>query len=186
MDNHQFLSILGPLKEKPEHSGRSIICCQILSLYDQNDTGDTVWRHSRHTTLVHSSPGIFGKVFAYFGVVESQGRATLHLHLLLWLANAPSMDITENLLTQGTFREHIRNSIRANIQAHIPGMESLEYQNNPECHGGRVLASSVVRHRRLCDAGLCIRTVGRKAFQNCRSAAMEPSHFDVNDVVRNQ
>ena len=55
------------------------------------------------THLVYSGPGMFGQVSAYFGVVESQVCATLHLHLLLWSASVPSMDIMEDLLKQATF-----------------------------------------------------------------------------------
>ena len=36
-----------------------------------------------------SSKGIFGNIKGYFGVVECQGRGTLHMHMLLWLANSP-------------------------------------------------------------------------------------------------
>ena len=32
----------------------------------------------------------------------------------------------ENLLRQATFREQVRNFIRANIQAYVPGMESAD------------------------------------------------------------
>ncbi|RHZ08481.1 hypothetical protein DYB37_009047 [Aphanomyces astaci] len=33
--------------------------------------------------------GLFGHVKAYFGMVETQGRGTLHLHLLAWVYGAP-------------------------------------------------------------------------------------------------
>ncbi|RLN92727.1 hypothetical protein BBJ28_00020432 [Nothophytophthora sp. Chile5] len=36
-----------------------------------------------------SFDGLFGKVEAYFGMVETQGGGTLHSHFLVWLANAP-------------------------------------------------------------------------------------------------
>jgi len=35
-------------------------------------------------------PGLLGEVSAYFGMVETQGRGTLHIHFLIWLANVPS------------------------------------------------------------------------------------------------
>src|ERR1700761_9085778 len=31
--------------------------------------------------------GVFGKVTTYYGVVESQGRGRLHIHMLIWLKN---------------------------------------------------------------------------------------------------
>ena len=43
--------------------------------------------------------GVFGKISAYFGTVEQQGRLTLHLHLLVWVVNAISpLQIRERLL----------------------------------------------------------------------------------------
>lgn len=34
------------------------------------------------------TPGLFGHTSGYYGTVESQGRQTLHLHLLVWITNA--------------------------------------------------------------------------------------------------
>ncbi|KAF5348958.1 hypothetical protein D9758_014201 [Tetrapyrgos nigripes] len=34
--------------------------------------------------------GVFGKTSGYFGTIEQQGRLTLHLHMLLWIANSLS------------------------------------------------------------------------------------------------
>ena len=47
--------------------------------------------------------GVLGHVAAYFGLVESQGRGTLHLHLLMWLANTPTTDEIHNLLKTADF-----------------------------------------------------------------------------------
>lgn len=33
-------------------------------------------------------PGLYGNTSAYYGTVEQQGRLTLHLHLLLWIAGS--------------------------------------------------------------------------------------------------
>ena len=63
---------------------------------------------------------------AYFGTVESQGRATLHLHLLLWLENAPTSEDTNALLHMPEFREKVSNFIQANLQAYLPGLESKD------------------------------------------------------------
>lgn len=73
--------------------------------------------------LRHNAPseGVFGRLTAYFGVVESQGRGTLHLHVLLWLANAPPMEEMEQQLKKPEFRNHVRNFIEANIHAYVPG-----------------------------------------------------------------
>ncbi|THU94617.1 hypothetical protein K435DRAFT_668099, partial [Dendrothele bispora CBS 962.96] len=45
--------------------------------------------------------GIFGETAAYYGTVEQQGRLTLHLHLLLWIASALSpQEIRDKLMSQ--------------------------------------------------------------------------------------
>ncbi|KIN93983.1 hypothetical protein M404DRAFT_169587, partial [Pisolithus tinctorius Marx 270] len=71
-----------------------------------------------------STEGIFSHVFAYFGVVKSQGRGTLHLHMLLWLSNAPSMEEMELLLKCPDFHECVKDFIKASIHAYLPGLES--------------------------------------------------------------
>ncbi|PPQ97805.1 hypothetical protein CVT26_012849 [Gymnopilus dilepis] len=45
--------------------------------------------------------GIFGQTDAYFGMVEQQGRLTLHLHILIWIANALSPQDMRERLTSG-------------------------------------------------------------------------------------
>lgn len=73
-----------------------------------------------------SRPGILGRVKAYFGVVEAQGRGTLHLHMLMWLVGAPTSDEMRELLQGADFRERVANWIRANIRAHLDELASAE------------------------------------------------------------
>ena len=73
---------------------------------------------------VHSTKGVFGKVAAYFGTVESQGRGTLHLHLLVWLSFTPAADEITELFKDIAFRERVAAYIKANIRAYLPGFES--------------------------------------------------------------
>ena len=75
---------------------------------------------------VKSGMGVFGRVTAYFGVVESQGRGTLHLHLLVWLKHVPSSDEISTLLKTEEFRARVVSFIRANIRAYAPGFENGE------------------------------------------------------------
>ncbi|GLB44644.1 putative G-quadruplex DNA unwinding [Lyophyllum shimeji] len=76
---------------------------------------------------VKSGMGVFGKVAAYFGTVEAQGRGTLHLHLLVWLKHAPSADEILELLKTSDFRDRVVAYIRANLRAYLPGLESAEH-----------------------------------------------------------
>lgn len=75
---------------------------------------------------IKSRTGILGRVSAYFGTVESQGRGTLHLHLLVWLQDAPNADQMAELLKAEDFRTKVKSYIQANLRAYLPGLENLE------------------------------------------------------------
>ncbi|PSS32096.1 hypothetical protein PHLCEN_2v2137 [Hermanssonia centrifuga] len=75
---------------------------------------------------VRSKPGIFGEASAYFGTVESQGRGTLHLHILIWLKNTPTGDELDDLFKNEQFRLKMAAYIKANVRAYVPGLESPE------------------------------------------------------------
>ncbi|RDX46829.1 hypothetical protein OH76DRAFT_1355491 [Lentinus brumalis] len=81
-------------------------------------------RTTTHT--VKSAEGVLGRVAAYVGSVESQGRGTLHLHLLLWLRNTPSPEELCRLLQDEEFRSRMVRFIRANIHSYLPGLESAQ------------------------------------------------------------
>lgn len=77
-----------------------------------------------------SGIGVFGSVTAYFGVIESQGRGSLHLYMLVWLKNSPPSDEMENLLKQEEFCDRIKVFIKANLRAYLSGFESAESIKN--------------------------------------------------------
>ena len=64
---------------------------------------------------VQSGLGILGRVSAYFGTVESQGRGTLHLHLIVWLKDAPNSDQMGKLLKTARFRDKVTSYIAVNL-----------------------------------------------------------------------
>lgn len=78
-----------------------------------------------------SRMGIFGYVSGYFGVIEAQGRGSLHVHMLIWLRNAPNADEMIELLTQAHFRDKIAAFINHNIRTHLEGFDE-EYVKNSE------------------------------------------------------
>jgi hypothetical protein len=92
---------------------------------------------------VKNRVGIFGRVSAYFGAVESQGRGTLHLHTLLWLDNAPTSEEMRRLLTQVEFREKVGTFIRMNLRAYTVGLETGESVN------------AIPREREIAYSRLC-------------------------------
>jgi len=75
---------------------------------------------------VYNQIGIFGRVSGYFGTMESQGRRTLHLHLLVWLINIPTGEEMKELLKSREFQKKVRRFIQENLCAYMPGLESAE------------------------------------------------------------
>lgn len=67
--------------------------------------------------------GILGTVDAYVGTVETQGRGTLHLHIVLWLKGSMTSEKMRTRLATTEFRNRIKNFISANIHAHLPGAD---------------------------------------------------------------
>ena len=87
---------------------------------------ETLFQVKVTSAQVKSGMGVFGRVAAYFGTVESQGRGTLHLHLLIWLEHVPSPEEITTLLKTEAFRNRVLAYIRANFRAYAPGLESAE------------------------------------------------------------
>ena len=58
------------------------------------------------------SGGILGPIKAYFGTVESQGRGSLHLHMLIWLDHdMRPADLKENIQD-----DHFREKLKAYLE----------------------------------------------------------------------
>ena len=78
--------------------------------------------------------GIFGVVRSYVGMVEAQGRGSLHLHLLLWLDG--DMTASElkhwHVLTNDLFHEKVRQYIKATIRADLDGKRVEEVHTIPK------------------------------------------------------
>ncbi|KAJ7431847.1 hypothetical protein B0H11DRAFT_1941243 [Mycena galericulata] len=66
-------------------------------------------------------PGIVGVVNGYIGTVEAQARGTLHLHILLWLAGAPTAERMRAALTTEAFRKKVATFLKETIRADIRG-----------------------------------------------------------------
>lgn len=70
--------------------------------------------------------GIFGVIKGYVGTVEAQGRGTLHLHMLVWLEDAPTSEEMQQYLKKEEFRAHIKKFIGNTIKADIENKTSEE------------------------------------------------------------
>ncbi|CAF4098595.1 unnamed protein product, partial [Adineta steineri] len=61
------------------------------------------------TTLIEGGPngGVLGKIKAYFGTVESQGRGSLHLHMVIWLDHDLTPVCMKNNVQDEAFKERL-------------------------------------------------------------------------------
>ena len=133
IDMDAFLNIMGP---DANEWGRNMAKDPFASAFFFNfiirTTMETLL--GIHTTKheVESQMGIFGLLNGYFGVIEAQGRGSLHVHMLLWLKHAPNANEMLDLLTQSDFREKIVRYIERNIRTHLNGFDE-QYVNSSEC-----------------------------------------------------
>ncbi|KIO10905.1 hypothetical protein M404DRAFT_21123 [Pisolithus tinctorius Marx 270] len=85
----------------------------------------------RRLSRTTSEMGILGELSGYFGVVEAQGRGTLHVHMLLWLAGNPDPEEMQQLLQTPAFCEKIREYIWENIRAHLDDITEEDLKMMP-------------------------------------------------------
>lgn len=79
-----------------------------------------------------SEKGLFGEVSAYYGMVETQARGTLHIHILIWLKNdIPKLKLYNMLTEDMTLEEKMVKFLDTIIQAdYLP----VERCVDTECH----------------------------------------------------
>lgn len=82
----------------------------------------------RQNGIIDRKEGIFGSVNSYVGTVEAQGRGSLHLHLLLWLRDAPTARELKNALSNDIFRDKIKLFIQRTIRADLGMKETTEVE----------------------------------------------------------
>ncbi len=76
--------------------------------------------------VVNTKKGVFGRCAAYVGAVESQGRGSLHFHMLMWLGDTPRPNVLHEMLATEEFRLRVQAFIRANLRAYLPGLETAQ------------------------------------------------------------
>ncbi|KAJ7118469.1 hypothetical protein C8R43DRAFT_832054, partial [Mycena crocata] len=71
-------------------------------------------------------PGLFGRCKGYYGMVEAQGRGTLHCHMLVWLEGNPSpQDLRDRMSEDSTFKTTMFRWIESIISCELPGMTEV-------------------------------------------------------------
>jgi hypothetical protein len=151
---------------------------------------------------VHSTGGVLGTIEAYFGTVECQGRGTLHLHMLVWLKDAPSPDQLKDLLRTPSFKDKVVAYLRANVRAYLPqlatpaDLKALEpdaevaYSRFPDPNRAPkefalslgTLETNIVRTKQVhtCSYGRCLR-LNKYGQMVCKRRA--PFELSPTDIV---
>ncbi|KAF9470258.1 hypothetical protein BDN70DRAFT_902252, partial [Pholiota conissans] len=143
--------------------------------------------------------GILGKVQGYIGTVEAQGRGTLHLHMLIWLKDAPSSKLMEHALKNENFRQKIKTYIKAIIRAdidelshkdvlrHIPRVSAVSYSRPVDPRLGEFAEKAEAHERQLaravqlhdCKISTCLKLVNGR--MQCKRRA--PFQLATDDWV---
>ena len=137
---------------------------------------EVVFGIKKGRTGISRRPGAFGTVQAYIGTVEAQGRGTLHLHMLLWLKDAPTGSVMQAALKDDCFRLRIAEYIKSTIRADIDNKSTddiLRIQKRPAISYSRpvdpilhekesaeeekLIARCVQFHK--CNTSTCLRMV---------------------------
>ena len=85
---------------------------------------ETVFGISKTKYSIHRKEGAYGTVQAYLGTVEAQGRGSLHMHMLVWLKDAPTAKVMQLALQHDQFRQRVVDFIKSTIHADIDGMDT--------------------------------------------------------------
>jgi Helitron helicase-like domain at N-terminus len=111
--------------------------------------------------------GLFGRCSTYYGMVEAQGRGTLHCHMLLWIEGNPNpQELRDRMAACPEFQASMFNWIESIIQCQLPNTltEILEHGSELKCPPRRLdgdprpLVSTVIvnNNRTLPGLFLCI------------------------------
>jgi hypothetical protein len=93
---------------------------------------EELWGVKSTTMGIRRKEGVLGKVSAYIGAVETQGRGTLHLHIVVWLEGAPTSAVMREALKSDTFRAKVCRYIDANIKADLDGASTSVIASMPK------------------------------------------------------
>ena len=126
-----FIDVMGPCPKKwAENIAKDPFASAFFFKFIIQTTLECLCCVQASNCQVEFKMGIFGLVNGYFGVVEAQGRGSLHVHMLLWLKNTPNADEMLELLWQPQFHEKIVTYISFNIWTHLDGFDKEYMQNN--------------------------------------------------------
>lgn len=89
--------------------------------------------------------GLFGRCSTYYGMVEAQGRGTLHCHMLLWIEGNPNpQELRDRMAASPEFQKSMFQWIESIIKCQLPSTltEILEHGSElprpPKCADPRL------------------------------------------------
>jgi hypothetical protein len=69
-----------------------------------------------------NSPGLFGRCTGYYGMVEAQGKGTLHCHFLIWVdGHLSPQKLRDKMVKDGAFKSRLFTFLEALIKSELPG-----------------------------------------------------------------
>lgn len=106
IDLDKLFDELSPGAEKLER-GKTVAANPVAGVLFFNKTVNMLLDTLLGTTRSNKR-GIFGELSAYYGVVEAQGRGSLHIHLLIWLRHGLSpLEIKEKCDNNPTWKNRL-------------------------------------------------------------------------------
>ena len=71
--------------------------------------------------------GLFGKCSTYYGMVEAQGRGTLHCHMLIWIeGNLNPQELRDRMRSDSLFKGEMSAWLKSIIHCELPGTMELQ------------------------------------------------------------
>ncbi|KAJ7088871.1 hypothetical protein B0H15DRAFT_780469, partial [Mycena belliarum] len=75
--------------------------------------------------------GLFGRCCGYYGMVEAQGRGTLHCHMLVWIEGNPSPQVLrERMRDSPEFRDNMFRWLESIISCQLPSDTDIVVETN--------------------------------------------------------
>jgi hypothetical protein len=119
--------------------------------------------------------GIFGTPVAFYSVVESQARGSLHIHFLLW-SSIPSW-LFSFVIGKGELESLVAQVIDSTVSAHVPDVHLLNYYNR------KTQSTSILESTDTYDLVTTLNThrhsftcrKGKNGLSHCRMAFARPT-----------
>ena len=143
-DNHHLIALYYARSEK-QFAVWPLNSDEVYRRCASNPVAAARFFHFVLTAFIHHvlqtdtpNPGLYGNVRAYFGTVEQQGRLTLHIHMLLWIAGSLSpQEIKSRLLSpDSSFQQSLFDYLHQCHSGDYINATHAEVSENVNTHQG--------------------------------------------------